>query len=228
MLQTTLVSFFQYSGFKNKWRALGRMGKPPISLEEVDGLSFFKPLGTGSGNGFSIKPDFSTFGFIAVFESEEFAKNFLKTHRIHDYTKTADKHSHVLMHTIKSHGKWSKQEPFQSSVEFHKTKPLAVITRATIKPKLAHKFWKYVPSVSKSMNHYKELIFSKGIGEFPLLMQATFSLWTNAEAMMNYAYQNPKHAEMVRQTRELGWYSEELFVRFQPFYQEGNLIPFLR
>jgi hypothetical protein len=227
MSQTTLVSFFQYSGFKNKWRALGRMGRPPISLEEVDGLSFFKPLGTGSGNGFSIKPDFSTFGFIAVFESEKFAKNFIRTPYIQEYTKTADKHSHVLMHTIKSHGKWSKQEPFQSSVEFNKTKPLAVITRATIKPKLAHKFWKHVPSVSKSMNDYKELVFSKGIGEFPLLMQATFSLWTNAEAMMNYAYQNPKHAEMVRKTRELGWYSEELFARFQPFYQEGKLIPIL-
>ena len=56
-------------------------------------------------------------------------------------------------------------------------------------------------------------------------MQATFSLWSNAEAMMNYAYKNPKHAEMVKKTRELNWYSEELFARFKPFYQEGNLIP---
>jgi hypothetical protein len=129
------------------------------------------------------------------------------------------------MHTIKSHGKWSKQNPFEASVAFDKTKPLAVITRATIKPLLAYQFWKNVPTVSKSMDNYEELIFSKGIGEFPLLMQATFSLWSNAEAMMNYAYKNPKHAEMVKKTRELNWYSEELFARFQPFYQEGNLIP---
>lgn len=227
MSQTTLVSFFQYSGFKNKWHALGRMGRPPIVIDQVDGLSFFKPLGTGSGNGFSIKPDFSTFGFLAVFDSEELAKNFLKTETIQEYTNTAKSYSHVLMHTIKSHGQWSKQEPFQASVDFDKTKPLAVITRATIKLKLAYKFWRNVPSVSKSMDDYDELIFSKGIGEFPLLMQATFSLWTHAEAMMNYAYQNPKHAEMVKKTRELGWYSEELFARFQPFYQEGNLIPLL-
>jgi len=227
MSQTTLISFFQYAGLKNKWRALGRMGRPPIVVDQVEGLSFFKPLGTGSGNGFSIKPDFSTFGFVGVFDSEELAKDFLKTTTIQEYTQTALSYSHVLMHTIKSHGEWSKQNPFQSSVQFDKSKPLAVITRATIKPKLAHKFWRYVPSVSKSMNDYDELIFSKGIGEFPLLMQATFSLWTNAEAMMNYAYQNPKHAEMVKKTRELGWYSEELFARFQPFYQEGTLIPIL-
>ncbi len=174
MPQTTLISFFEYSGFRNKWQALGRMGRPPIVLDQVDGLSFFKPLGTGSGNGFSIKPDFSTFGFVAVFDSEEIAKDFLKGNLIQEYTKTAKRFSHVLMHTVKSHGEWSKQNPFESSVEFDTSKPLAVITRATIKPKLAHKFWKYVPSVSKSMNDYDELIFSKGIGEFPLLMKANF------------------------------------------------------
>tara|TARA_R110001632_G_scaffold102272_3_gene210360 strand:+ start:24034 stop:24720 length:687 start_codon:yes stop_codon:yes gene_type:complete len=227
MPQTTLISFFKYTGLKNKWHALGRMGRSPVLQQKIEGLSFFKPLGTGSGNGFSIKPDFSTFGFVAVFDSEEIAKDFLNSKVIKEYTRESKSFSHILMHTIKSHGEWSKQNPFDSSVEFDKTKPLAVITRATIKPKLAYQFWKNVPSVSKSMNDYDELIFSKGIGEFPLLMQATFSLWANAEAMMNYAYKNPKHAEMVKKTRELDWYSEELFARFQPFYQEGNLIPFI-
>ena len=225
MSQTTLISFFQYAGIKNKWHAFGRMGRSPIIQKNTNGLSFFKPLGTGSGNGFSVKPDFSTFGFLAVFKSEELAKEFLETDVVKEYTQTTVSYSHVLMRTVKSHGEWSKLKPFESSVEYDKTKPLAVITRATIKPKLAYQFWKNVPAVSKSMDKYDELIFSKGIGEFPLLMQATFSLWSSAEAMINYAYKNPKHAEMVKKTRELNWYSEELFARFQPFYQEGNLIP---
>ncbi|MDB3913882.1 hypothetical protein N9254_00875 [Flavobacteriaceae bacterium] len=225
MSQTTLISFFQYAGIKNKWHAFTRMGRSPILQKKINGLTFFKPLGTGSGNGFSVKPDFSTFGFLAVFKSEELAKEFLGTDVVKEYTKTTVSYSHVLMRTVKSHGEWSKLNPFESSVEYNKTKPLAVITRATIKPKLAYQFWKNVPAVSKSMDKYDELIFSKGIGEFPLLMQATFSLWSSAEAMMNYAYKNPKHAEMVKKTRELNWYSEELFARFHPFYQEGNLIP---
>ena len=225
MSQTTLISFFQYAGIKNKWHAFTRMGRSPILQKKINCLTFFKPLGTGSGNGFSIKPDFSTFGFLAVFKSEELAKEFLGTDVVKEYTQTTVSYSHVLMRTVKSHGEWSKLKPFESSVEYDKTKPLAVITRATIKPKLAYQFWKNVPAVSKSMDKYDELIFSKGIGEFPLLMQATFSLWSSAEAMMNYAYKNPKHAEMVKKTRELNWYSEELFARFQPFYQEGNLIP---
>ena len=225
MSQTTLISFFKYKGFVNKWSAFVRMGRPPIFLKKVKGLTFFKPLGTGSGNGFSIKPDFSTYGFVTVFSSEEKATEFLQSSTFKKYKNSSEKYSTVFMKTIKSHGEWSKQNPFKSEIAFDKTKPLAVITRATIKPKLAHKFWKYVPSVSKSMNDYKALVFSKGIGEFPLLMQATFSLWETAEAMMDYAYKNPKHAEMVKKTRELGWYSEELFARFQPYKIEGNLIP---
>jgi hypothetical protein len=39
---------------------------------------------------------------------------------------------------------------------------------------------------------------------------------------MDYAYQNPHHAEMVRKTRSLGWYSEELFARFEIVAVEGN------
>jgi len=225
MFQTTLISFFRYSGFKNKWSALGRMGRPSISKKNTKGLTFFKPLGTGSGNGFSIKPDFTTFGFLAVFKSEEIAKEFLKSDVIKQYSKSSTSYSNILMRTVKSHGEWSKQNPFETSVSFDKTKLLAVITRATIKPHLAYKFWKNVPSVSKSMDNYKGLIFSKGIGEFPLLMQATFSIWTNAEAMMNYAYKNPKHSEMIKKTKELKWYSEELFARFQITHHEGNLIP---
>ena len=69
------------------------------------------------------------------------------------------------------------------------------------------------------MEGYDALLFSKGIGEFPLLMQATYSLWSNAKAMMNYAYQNPKHTEMVK--NRTGWYSEELFARFQPFIKKA-------
>ena len=89
MSQTALISFFQYAGIKNKWYAFTRMGRSPILQKKINGLTFFKPLGTGSGNGFSIKPDFSTFGFVAVFTSEELAKDFLSTNVIKEYTKTA-------------------------------------------------------------------------------------------------------------------------------------------
>ncbi len=226
MPQTTVISFFKYKGRKNKWKALGRMGRSPLLANDVEGLTFWKPLGTGSGNGFSIWPDWSTYGLITVFESEDDANLFLKSQLISEYQTTALKHTHILMHAIKAHGKWSKQEPFDTTVKYDEKRPIAVITRATIKPKLAYKFWRYVPSVSKSMNGHKGLIYTKGIGEWPIFMQATFSFWEEGKHMMSYAYSNEKHADMVKKTRELGWYSEELFSRFHPFEIRGNLIDF--
>lgn len=223
MAQTTILSFFKYQGLKNKWQALGRMGRPPLADHKIDGLSFWKPLGVGSGNGFSIWPDFSLFALLTVFDSEARASEFVKSAAIKPYTEDARSHGHLLMHTIKAHGQWSGLEPFETGTAYDPQRPIAVITRATIKPKLAHKFWRYVPTVSKSMDSYKELLFTKGIGEYPIFMQATYSLWKDGNAMMDYAYKNNKHAAMVKKTRELGWYSEELFSRFHPFEVMGNL-----
>lgn len=47
MAQTTIISFFKYSGFKNKWKALARMGKPPISKKKLVGYHFLSPLAPG-------------------------------------------------------------------------------------------------------------------------------------------------------------------------------------
>jgi hypothetical protein len=226
MPQTTVISFFKYQGFTNKWNAFVRMGRPPLMNQTINGLTFWKALGSGSGNGFSIWPDFSVFGLLTVFNSEEDADQFIKSDIIDKYTYSAEKCSHIFMHNVKAHGQWSQQEPFIAAAKYDEQKPLAVITRATIKPKLAFKFWKYVPSVSKSMDGYDGLIFTKGIGEWPILMQATFSLWKQGSQMMAYAYQNPKHAAMVKKTHELGWYSEEMFSRFHPFKIEGDLIDY--
>ena len=66
------------------------------------------------------------------------------------------------------------------------------------------------------------MIYTKGIGEAPLIQMATFSIWENKEALHNYAYNSPEHQEAIRKTRKLDWYQEELFVRFQPYRSMGT------
>ena len=39
--------------------------------------------------------------------------------------------------------------------------------------------------------------------------------------MLDYAYKNPKHREVVALTRKLNWYKEEMFARFVPYKFEG-------
>lgn len=42
MPQTTVVSFFKYEGFRHKWQAFVRMGRPPLLNQTIEGLTFGK------------------------------------------------------------------------------------------------------------------------------------------------------------------------------------------
>jgi hypothetical protein len=63
---------------------------------------------------------------------------------------------------------------------------------------------------------------SIGVGEWPLIQQATISIWKTQREMIDYAYKNPKHREVVMLTRKLKWYKEEMFARFVPYKFEGK------
>ena len=97
----------------------------------------------------------------------------------------------------------------------NKANKVAVITRARIRFKLNRKFWSYVPPVVVSLKKSSGLIWSIGIGEAPIGLQGTFSLWENSDAVAAFAFKDPVHAGVIKKTRELNWYSEELFTRFE-------------
>jgi hypothetical protein len=65
------------------------------------------------------------------------------------------------------------------------------------------------------------LIYTKGIGEAPLVQMATFSIWESLDALKNFAYTSPEHKEAIRKTRQIDWYKEEMFARFQPYQSTG-------
>ena len=75
MAGLTTITFFKFH--KNKFWAFSQMALLPRKIKKIEGLRFFKLMGTGGGNGFSLKPDFSTYAFLGVWESEIAAENFL-------------------------------------------------------------------------------------------------------------------------------------------------------
>ncbi len=92
---------------------------------------------------------------------------------------------------------------------------IAVLTRATIRPRALPDFWRHVPQARARLRaHADDLLFGIGIGELPLIQQCTVSVWRNAEAVNQYAYRESGHREVVKLTRERKWYSEEMFARF--------------
>jgi hypothetical protein len=100
---------------------------------------------------------------------------------------------------------------------------VAVLTRASIRPSKAIEFWKNVPPVQSQMKKANGLLFSVGVGEMPVLRQATFSVWESEAAMKEFAYSMQEHKEVIRQTRNRNWYSEEMFTRFRPLSWAGTL-----
>lgn len=100
---------------------------------------------------------------------------------------------------------------------------MAVLTRATIRWNKLSAFWSRAKTVSATMDKARGLRHSIGIGEIPVFKQATFSIWDSSEAMKAFAYQLSAHREVVRDSRKLRWYSEEMFLRMRPLYQLGQL-----
>ena len=121
-----------------------------------------------------------------------------------------------ILEPIEGHGLWDGKEVFgtlpkQTAYEGE----IAVLTRATIRLKKLKNFWSNVNAVASQMAGAEGFITSYGIGEVPLIKQATFSIWQSKEHMKNFAYKMKDHADVIRKTHKENWYSEEMFVRFK-------------
>jgi hypothetical protein len=83
-----------------------------------------------------------------------------------------------------------------------------------LRPSRALSFWRAVPPVSAELGDAAGLALAIGIGEAPIGLQGTFSLWDSARDLTAFAYQRPAHLDVVRRTVAERWYVEELFARF--------------
>lgn len=189
---------------------------------QAGGLQFQKLM--GSGRGFGIIPDFSTYVFLAAWDSEEAARQFFQSERWGQFIQKAHQTGTLWLEPLKSHGAWDKQNPFVPQTPVHSggNLPVAVLTRATIRTGALLDFWRHVPQArSRLASHQHSLLFSIGVGEKPLVQQCTVSVWRDAAAIDQFAYRQSGHKEIVRATRQRRWYTEELFARFTVWRAEG-------
>lgn len=222
-MQITTISFFKYTSLRNKFWGLKMMQFAHKGLVNTEGLSFYRLLGSGKGKGFNPFPDWSVYCLLQVWESEEAAHTFFNSSDlIEQYSERTDELFTLYMKNISAGGTWVGKNPFEKGADLDSTLPIAVITRATIKWNWLIRFWKYVPTSQEPLDGNEGLIYTKGIGEIPIVQMATFSLWKNFESVKQFAYNSKQHQEAVRRTRKNEWYREELFARFQPYKSVGT------
>ena len=221
--QITTITFFRYVSFRNKAWGFGMMQFANNDLRKVDGLSFYRLMGSGKGRGFNPLPDWSVYCLIQVWESEEVAEVFFNSSDlIKRYNERTEELFTLYMKNISAGGTWVGKNPFEKAADLDPNVPIAIITRATIKWNWLFKFWKYVPTSEEGLDGNEGLIYTKGVGEVPIIQMATFSLWKDFEAVKQFAYKSKQHQEAIKKTRKYEWYSEELFSRFQPYKSTGT------
>lgn len=132
----------------------------------------------------------------------------------------------VLLRVIGGHGTWDGKSLAVRATNDPTSEAgtgIAVLTRATIRWRRLRSFWSKVPPVSDVFFQAPGLVLSLGIGEAPFTRQATFSMWRSEADMKAFAYRSAEHREVIARTRREGWYSEDMFLRFEVVGTSGTL-----
>jgi hypothetical protein len=200
--------------------AILAMALDRFALNRSKNVGFYKSLGTGKGETFTPADANSLrWGLVAqVNDLDAFDQSSV----VKRWRKNSIDEFRAVLEPISSHGKWAGKEPFVASVKNWEG-PVAAITRARIKWHQNFRFWSSVPPVTISLKSAPGLMAAIGIGEAPIGLQGTFSLWESSAAIKDFAYKGAAHQKAIADTATYNWYSEELFARFAVKDMRGSI-----
>ena len=183
------------------------------NLINFNGLKFIKLLGTGSKDGFSVIPDFSSYIMITSWENHINRKKFIDENELfNEIINNSSKRIEIKIDPYNYIGSWNGINPFKNKSSYKKGK-IVVLTRARVRLNKLVNFFVNTSLAAKSINSKKGAEYYKGVGELPIIEQATISIWKSEQSMKDYAYSDKNHLKIINKARKNKWYSEELFVR---------------
>lgn len=204
--------------------AVARMAVHRALLKSRRGPRFAKLLGTGDGRTFTVRDaDPMHWGLLTVWDDDAAAERFAADGRVvRSWQRIATETLVARMRPIAARGEWARQRPFGDPSPRPTSGPVASITRARIAPLKAVSFWRAVPPVSADLRQVAGLRLAVGIGEAPIGLQGTFSVWESSRTLNDFAHRRKAHVEAIRRTGTEQWYAEELFARFEVLALDGT------
>jgi hypothetical protein len=205
-------------------RAVWHMAAHRRPLRHTAGVRFARLLGTGAGRTFTPgDADPRRWGLLAVWNDPAAAAAFEEGVVARAWRRIAEEEWSARLRPLSSRGRWSRQAPFGEPEPFAWEGPVAAVTRARLRMRRTARFWRAVPPVAADLQLSPGLLVALGIGEAPVGLQGTFSVWDEAASMNAFAYGRAAHATVVRRTPGEQWYAEELFARFAVLSARGTL-----
>ncbi len=216
------LSLFRFPSVASRLWVLGQMGSARFALPKMPGIRDWKLCGSGTGEGFTPVPNTQVWAILAAWESEEAARvGTAASDVFRRWRARASESWTVFLATTSVRGRWGGGEPFVPDAK-PGPGPLAALTRASVRPSVALRFWGRVPDISAMIGEDPNVIFKIGIGEVPFLHQVTFSIWPDIRSMAAFAREDGPHARAIRAVREGGWFREELYARFRVLGEAGT------
>jgi hypothetical protein len=190
-------------------------------LRHTPGLRFWRLLGTGKGADTAPSADVRRTAMFAVWDGEADLDRFLAESSVARRWATTAEQWHVRLRALGGHGSWRGVDVLDGLTPGTDAGPIAVVTRADVRQSAWRAFRAAGPAVSAELQEAPGLLAVAGVGELPVGRLGTFSVWSDVSSMRAFA-RSPHHREVVRRTRDEGWYGEELFVRFEPYGSSGT------
>jgi spheroidene monooxygenase len=191
------------------------MGAARLSFMRMPEVGFWKLCGSGTGEGFTPRPNTAVWAILATWPDPQTARRMIdsapvyrrwRSHAVESWT--------ILLEPTSARGVWAGVAPFSVVDSAPIDGPIVALTRATMRLSTFLRFWRRVPDISAAIGQDPNVIFKIGIGEVPLLHQVTFSIWPDTQTMAHFARGDGPHGRAIAAVRREGWFREELYARF--------------
>ena len=176
-MQSVTLSLFRFGTFRARAWALFQMGPARFALRAIRDIGTVKLCGSGVGEGFTPIPDTSVYAILATWPDHDAARRAMFGTRIfRRYAAMADERMTIFLTPTAARGQWDGATPFTPQ-KVADAGPVAALTRATVRMRTARRFWRHEPAISRAIGSDPNVLFKIGVGELPLVRQATFSIW---------------------------------------------------